>query len=264
MRMTPVDIRVTVCFLAVAFPAAGLLGAAQPATRIPAEIIQLTQFGPALGVGVAALLWPRRVRALLAGGPTRPGGRGALLLLTAPLVIAAGAAAYAALGGDGRPVRPDAPFALIAVAQLIGACAEEIGWRCLLQPLLRPRFGPLGASVAVGSVWGLWHVQVFAQHPLYAAGFLVGAVSLSVVLGWALDGTGASRLLLAGGFHALVNLGMLLCMDEESGTVTPMVLFGVSGLTAAALWTWSGVRRGRPAQTDPAPDRLTTIMEDVR
>ncbi|MFD7626721.1 CPBP family intramembrane glutamic endopeptidase [Streptomyces sp. NPDC059851] len=256
----------TATFLAVAFLAAGLLGAAQPATRIPPEVLQLTQFGPALGVGAAALLWPGRVRALLAGGPARGDGRGALLILTAPLVIAAAAATYAVLGGHARPVRPDAPFALVAAAQLIGACAEEIGWRCLLQPLLRPRFGPLGTSVAVGAVWGVWHVQVFTQHPLYATAFLITAVSLSVVMGWALDGTGASRLLLAGGFHALVNIGMLLFMDEEAGTVTPMVLFGASCLTAAALWTWSGMRRGRTARTAPAPapDRLAAIMENVR
>ncbi|WP_256986856.1 CPBP family intramembrane glutamic endopeptidase [Streptomyces sp. BR123] len=264
MRMTPVDLRVTASFLAVAFLAAGLLGALQPATRIPAEVIQLTQFGPALGVGVAALLWPRRVRVLLAGGPARSGGRGAVLILTAPPVIAVSAATYAALGGDGRPTPPDAPFALIAAAQLLGACAEEIGWRCLLQPLLRPRFGPLGASLAVGAVWGVWHVQIFAQHPLYAAAFLTMAVSLSVVMGWALDGTGTSRLLPAGGFHALINIGMLLFMDEESGAVTPMVLFGLSCLTAAALWTWASARRGRTAESAPAPDRLTAIMEDAR
>ncbi|MGW2558820.1 CPBP family intramembrane glutamic endopeptidase [Streptomyces sp. NPDC001514] len=272
MRMTPVDIRAMALFLAVTFLTAGALGALQPVTRIPGEVIQLTQFGPALGVGVAALLWPGRVRALLAGALSGRSSHGLLLIVTAPLIIALSVGAYAALTGNVRLTRPDAPFALIASAQLIGACAEEIGWRCFLQPLLRTRFGPLAASVAVGVAWGVWHVQVFARHPVYAGAFLTAAVSMSVVMGWALEEVRASRLLFAGGFHALINLGMLLFMDEESGAVLPMVVFGASCLVAAGLWTWAGVRRARsttPASalapgTEAAPAKLHSIMEDVR
>ncbi|MEU9112463.1 CPBP family intramembrane glutamic endopeptidase [Streptomyces sp. NPDC048483] len=262
MRKKPVDIRAMALFLAVAFLAAGALGALQPATRIPGEVIQLTQFGPALGVGAAALLWPGRVRELLAGPVPGRSGQGMLLLVTAPLIIALSAGAYAALTGDARPTRPGAPFVVIAVAQLIGACGEEIGWRCFLQPLVRTRFGPLAASVAVGAAWGVWHVQVFAQHPVYAGAFVMAAVSMSVVMGCALDGVRASRLPLAAGFHALINLGMLLFMDEESGAVLPMVLFGASCLAAAGVWTWTSV--GRPRTAGSAPARIPPIMDDVR
>ncbi|MFJ9848215.1 lysostaphin resistance A-like protein [Streptomyces sp. NPDC101150] len=262
MQSEPVDIRAMALFLAVAFLAAGALGALQPVTRIPGEVIQLTQFGPALGVGLAAVLWPGRTREVLAGrGPGRS-GKGVLLLVTAPLIIAVSAGAYAVLTGDVHATRPGAPFLLIAVAQLIGACGEEIGWRCFLQPLLRTRFGPLAASVTVGVVWGVWHVQVFAQHPVYAAAFMMAAVSMSVVMGWALEGVRASRLPLAAGFHALINLGMLLFMDEESGAVLPMVLFGASCLAAAGLWTWTSV--GRPRTAGSAPAKIPPIMDDVR
>ncbi|WP_234317861.1 CPBP family intramembrane glutamic endopeptidase [Streptomyces rimosus] len=282
MPRKPADIKAMALFLIVAFVAAGALGAVQPVTGIPAEIIQLTQFGPALGVGLAALLWPSRVRALLVG--TGPGGRGrgALLLVTAPLVIALSVGTYATLTGDPRFTPPKAPFALIAVAQLIGACGEEIGWRCFLQPLLRTRFGPLTTSVVVGVVWGVWHVQIFAEHPLYAAAFLTMAVSMSVVLGWALEGARTARLPLAGGFHALINLGLLLFMDEESGAVLPMALLGASCVVAAGLWTWWSVgRAARPASgQEPAKAsapagaqtparaharaRFCPIMDDVR
>ncbi|GHG65251.1 CPBP family intramembrane glutamic endopeptidase [Streptomyces griseocarneus] len=246
-------------FLAVAFLAAGALGAAQPATGIAPEVVQLTQFGPALGVGLAAVLWPGRVRALLAGALRGRGAGGGALLLTAPLIIALSAGAYALLTGDARFTRPDAlehPFALIVAAQVIGACGEEIGWRCFLQPLLRTRFGPPATSVTVGAVWGVWHVQVFVQDPVYAAAFLLGAVAMSVVLGWALEGTRAGALPLAGGFHALINLGMLLLMDEESGAVLPMTLFGAACLVAAVLWTRAGVRT--------APARIRAVPEHVR
>ncbi|OMI38203.1 CPBP family intramembrane glutamic endopeptidase [Streptomyces sparsogenes] len=256
-------------FLAVTFVAAGALGAAQPATGIPDEVIQLTQFGPALGVAAVALLWPGGVRALLAGalpgraadatadspaygpGPAPYGaGRALPLLATALLITALSAGAYALATGDAHATDPrtlDHPFALIVVAQLVGACGEEIGWRCFFQPLLRTRFGPLAASAAVGVVWGVWHVQVFVQAPAYAAGFLLATVAMSVVLGLGLERVRANRLLLAGGFHTLINLGMLLFMDEESGAVLPMVLFGAACLVAAVPW----VRRA-PAATIPA------------
>ncbi|MGK4578682.1 CPBP family intramembrane glutamic endopeptidase [Kitasatospora sp. HPMI-4] len=236
-------------YLAVAFVAAGALGAVQPATGIPPEVVQLTQFGPAAGVVTVALLWPSRVRSRLAGALPRRreaaravrGGpsRGLLLLLTAPLIIALSAGGYAWVEGGLRMTDPGTlsdPFALIVVAQLVGACGEEIGWRCLLQPLLRTRFGPLTASALVGAVWGVWHVQIFAHAPAYAAGFLLATVAMSVILGLALEHVRANRLLLAGGFHTLVNLGMLLFMDDESGTALPMVLFGGACLLAAVPW----------------------------
>ena len=238
-------------FLAVTFVAAGALGAVQPATGIPAEVVQLTQFGPAAGVLAVALLWPSRIRRRLAGAlpgrraramdgfGERRAGRGLLLLLTAPLITVLSAGTYAVVQGSARATGPGSlghPFALIVVAQLVGACGEEIGWRCLFQPLVRTRFGPVAASALVGVVWGVWHVQVFAQAPAYAAGFLLATVAMSVVLGLGLERVRANRLLLAGGFHTLVNLGMLLFMDEESGAAAPMLLFGGACLLAAVPW----------------------------
>ncbi|WP_277751069.1 CPBP family intramembrane glutamic endopeptidase [Streptomyces hoynatensis] len=124
-----------------------------------------------------------------------------------------------------------------------------MGWRCFLQPLLRGRFGTLAASATVGLPWGLWHIGVLAETPAYAAGFLLATVSMSLVLGVPLDTAGPWRLPLAGGFHALVNLGMLLCMDEETGAALPMVLFGTACLAVALPWGCpgraSGGKRGR-------------------
>ncbi|MDY0811239.1 type II CAAX endopeptidase family protein [Kitasatospora purpeofusca] len=266
-------------FLAVAFLGAGALGAVQPATGIPTEVLQLTQFGPAAGVLAVALLWPERIRAGLAGmargrrdtawaGPGR--GAGVRLLLTAPLIIVLAAGAYALFDGDGDARLTDPrslahPFALIVLAQLVGACGEELGWRCYLQPLLRTRFGPLAAPAAVGLLWGCWHVQVFAQRPGYAAGFLLGTVAMSVVLGLGLERVRAHRLLFAGGFHTLVNLGMLLAMDEEDGTVLPMALFGAACLLAAVPWVLGARRDTRPgARRRTAPGRIPAAPHGAR
>ncbi len=94
----------------------------------------------------------------------------------------------------------------------------------------------------------MWHVQVFAQAPVYAGAFLLAAVSMSVVMGLALERVRGTRLLLAGGFHMMINIGMLMFMDEESGATLPMVLFALASLAAAAGWTLTtlhGRRRHR-------------------
>ncbi|MDX6761128.1 CPBP family intramembrane glutamic endopeptidase, partial [Streptomyces sp. F8] len=139
------------------------------------------------------------------------------------------------------------PLALVVAAQFLGACAEEIGWRCHLQPLLRTRFGPVTASALVGVLWGLWHVPVFAQEPAYAAGFLLATTAMSVILGLALEGVRSNRLLLAGGFHTLINLGMLYVTDETTAATEPMLLLGAASLAAAVLWIAAARRTGRAA-----------------
>lgn len=231
----------TVFFL-VATLAAGVFGAVQPATGVPDEVIQLTQFGPALAVAVLAVAWPERTRALL-----RVSGRGdagPALIGTALLIVALAVGGFGLITGGVDFSRPGHPFLLIAVAQLVGACGEEIGWRCLLQPLLRTRFRPVAASVLVGVLWGCWHVPVFGRGLAYGGAFLLATVSMSVVLGLALERVRSYRLLLAGGFHTLINLGMLLFMNEESGAVLPMALFAASALVAAVVWAalvWAAV-----------------------
>ncbi|CAM5651360.1 CPBP family intramembrane glutamic endopeptidase [Streptomyces avidinii] len=253
-------------FLAVALVAAGLCGALQPATGIPPEVLQLTQFGPVLAVAAVALLWPGRIRDRLVGtlparsnGPADhearlPSGNRAALLLTAALITALSAGGALLTSGSLPVTSPRAlahPLTLLVTAQLVGACAEEIGWRCYLQPLLRTRFGPVTASVLVGTAWGLWHVPALTQGPAYAAGFLTATVAMSVILGLALERVRSNRLLLAGGFHTLVNLGMLFVTDETSPATAPMAVFGAACLVAALPWITSARRAAA------TPDRIT-------
>ncbi|GAA5178538.1 hypothetical protein GCM10023322_05940 [Rugosimonospora acidiphila] len=233
---------------------AGALGLMQPLLRVDPVVIELTQFGPVLGVLAVVLVWRRGWRPPLAAGLGL--SRRVLVRLLAIVAIGAGIfaatiGAYALLGADVEYTHPGAlphPFWVIAAAQLLGACAEEFGWRCFLQPYLRTRYGVMTSGTIVGVLWGLWHVQVFGYGPAYAAAFLTSAIALSVILAVVLEGARGRHLLIAGGFHALVNLGLLLLMPEETGDLRAEVLVAsasvlaalvVAGARAAGGWPWT-------------------------
>jgi membrane protease YdiL (CAAX protease family) len=238
-------------FYAVTLLGAGGLGLVQPLLRVDPVILELAQFGPLLGVLAVLLVWRRGWRPPLAAGLAL--SRPVLARLLAIVVISAGifaaaVGAYALLGVDVEYISPGAlPHSLwlIAAAQLLGACAEESGWRCFLQPYLRTRYGILTSGMIVGLLWGLWHAQVFAYGPAYGGAFLISTIAISVVLAVVLEGDRGHTLLVAGSFHALINLGLLLAMPEERGDLRAETILSAACLLAALVVIGVAVASGR-------------------
>src|SRR5690348_14400525 len=235
-----------IVFYLVAMVGAGALGAVQPWTHLDPQILQLTQFGPALGVLVVGLVWRGALPPLALAIRPWPPRRVLALTGTAAAIVAVCLGWYAVSGSDPHLLPMHdlvAPLPLIAVAQFVGACGEEVGWRCFLQPLLASRLGTLPASLVVGLMWGGWHVPVFANGAGFGLAFLVAAVSLSVILGTANSDLRGNYLLPAAVFHTLINLGLLLILDEENGSVPAMPTFAVACLAAAVAWLLLARRR---------------------
>ena len=70
-----------------------------------------------------------------------------------------------------------------------GPLGEELGWRGFALPRMMKRWPPLTAAVILGVIWGLWHLPAFyvstlSQSQLSLPVFVLGAVSLSVVICW--------------------------------------------------------------------------------
>ncbi|MET8908184.1 type II CAAX endopeptidase family protein [Micromonospora sp. NPDC004551] len=236
-------------YFAVTTVSAGLIGSVQPLLRVDPVIIELVQFGPTLGVLAVLLVWRGRWRPPSAVRPIP--SPGVLTRLVAVAAVCAGLlgaviGAYALLGEDVRYTRPGAlthSFWLIAAAQFLGACGEEFGWRGFLQPYLRTRYGVLTTGTTVGLLWGVWHVQVFAAGPAYAAAFLLSTIAMSVIMAVLLERARGGHLIIAGTFHAVVNLGLLLLMPEEDGDVTAMTVFAAACVLAAlVVLGWAGAR----------------------
>ncbi|MEV0157738.1 type II CAAX endopeptidase family protein [Micromonospora sp. NPDC050686] len=231
---------VVLWFYLVTCVAAGLFGLVQPALAIDPVIIQFNQFGPAVGVLAVLLAW-RGWRPPLATGFGL--SRHVLIRLVVLVVLVGvifavfvGITELAGVSRHGlRPGQLPHPFWLILAAQLIGACGEEFGWRCFLQPYLRARFGVVSSGTLVGLLWGVWHVQVFSRGPVFTAGFLAMAVALSIILAALQEQSRHGILIIAGGFHMLVNIGMLLLTNDSDGDAVQL------SLTAACVLTACGV-----------------------
>ncbi len=237
-------------FYVVTSVVAGLLGALQPVTRIPEIVLQLTQFGPTIGVLCAFLFFRRETKTLLSG---RLDFEPAIVKrVVAAVGLAGGIFAlsllyYALIGKDAHYTHPGSlaqPFWIIVIFQFIGAASEEFGWRCFLQPLLQTRLRVVTSSLVVGVLWGLWHVGVFAEGPGYAASFMVSAIAISVIMGELLRTVRRSNLFAATTLHALLNLGLLLLFTEETGDISSMTIFaGACSIVAVGAVIYNRMRR---------------------
>jgi len=127
------------------------------------------------------------------------------ILLICP-VVAVLAFLALRLGGSGVP-SPDisiaATLALLALF-LVSGLSEELGWSGFALDPLQARLGPLGAALAVGGVWAVWHYPVLVQahHPwAWIAWWTLG----TVVMVWLYNGAKGSVFAVAA-FHAVSNL----------------------------------------------------------
>lgn len=72
------------------------------------------------------------------------------------------------------------------------ALGEELAWRGFMQPIFIDRIGSIGGILALGLIWGLWHLPMNlaghndAKSPKLDAFvfFILKAISLSAVFGW--------------------------------------------------------------------------------
>jgi hypothetical protein len=126
-----------------------------------------------------------------------------------PIVFVGGALLR---GGPAALALPDAsPRALIVAAAFMLALGpvEELGWRGVALPLVQRRLAPLGAGLAVGLVWALWHIPAFVLAGTVQSGwsftpFLVGTVAAGVLMAALVNAAGGS-LLVAVLFHFQMN-----------------------------------------------------------
>jgi membrane protease YdiL (CAAX protease family) len=138
----------------------------------------------------------------------------------------------------------------LAVGVTVGFC-EEIGWTGFAVPRMRLRRGVLGTGLALGIVWGFWHllqgyyasgvtsheISLAVWAPLWVLACLVGQlVAYRVLMVWVYERTGGS-LLLAIVMHASLAGSTLIFFPPLSVVANQVGGFA----TAAAFWAVVGI-----------------------
>jgi membrane protease YdiL (CAAX protease family) len=229
-----------VAFLVVSAIASPALAELQGVTGLNPDVLRLTVFSTAVGAAAVWLLWRKR----LAYPPTTTFGLGGPILVSIAACLVAGVIVLCLAKVEGAPWRPPgpgalgAPLAVVLAVQLLGAAAEEVGWRGLVQPLLETRLAPWKAALVTGALFGLGHFYLaFAVSAVAFLLFLVGAVALSLILALATVGRSwKSRIAIATLLHFLVNMETFFLFADGDGSVLYFadlaVAFGAGGMVA--------------------------------
>lgn len=126
-------------------------------------------------------------------------------------------AGLAEMAGEMGWVAAVALLPLVLVSQLFSSpLLEEAGWRGYALPRLQGRVGALLAGVALGAVWGIWHLPLVVAYGDPFLPYLAGIVAHSVLMTWMFNGAGGnlSVMLVA---HASLNLSLNVLLPLRAG-----------------------------------------------
>jgi len=109
---------------------------------------------------------------------------------------------------------------MLAFQMVTTGLAEEPGWRDYALPPLQERFGPLGAALILGPLWGAWHLPLFLTADW---GGWPHVTLLHVVLFVA--------------FSALFNVAVMWLFNRSGQSLPIVMLFHVSlNTTVSVFW----------------------------
>jgi membrane protease YdiL (CAAX protease family) len=232
-----------VAFLVASSVASPLLAQAQDWFALDPNLLRLTVFSTAVGAAVVWLVWRKR----LAYPPTTRTGLAKPLLAAMGVCFLAAGLLFVVATAQGAPWRPTnlaglgAPLAIVLLIQLVGAAAEEVGWRGLVQPLLETRMRPYAAALITGALFAVGHFYLLAAvSPLSFALFCLSAIALSVVLAaFTIDRSPANRILIATLMHFAINMATFFLFADGDGSpryfADLAAVFGLLGAVALVV-----------------------------
>ena len=109
-----------------------------------------------------------------------------------------------------------------------GPVGEEFGWRGYALPKLQHKYGPLIASLVIGTVWGIWHLPDFfaplgvigALTSALGMGFLIpytlGTIANTVFMTWLYNKSKASALIAGIVWHAAIDFWAPILLSDSS------------------------------------------------
>ncbi len=112
---------------------------------------------------------------------------------------------------------------LVLISQLFSSpLLEEAGWRGFALPRMQDRNSAFVASVALGVVWGCWHLPLVIAYGDPFAPYLAGIVAYTILMTWVFnnaDGNLFSMIV----FHAALNLSLNVLLPLRAGWTPALV-----------------------------------------
>ncbi len=147
-----------------------------------------------------------------------------------------GLGVYLLMGGEAPPfimIREELnliPLYLVMVVLMPwnGPVGEEFGWRGYALPKLQDKYGPLIASLVIGSIWGIWHLPSFfapqgvigaiavAMGMVFIIPYTLGTIANSIFMTWLYNRSKASALVAGIVWHAAINFWAPLLLSDSS------------------------------------------------
>lgn len=132
----------------------------------------------------------------------------AFLILGIPLVFIGGSYLKGNLLTDPFPFTTISSMIIALILAAIKGPIEEFGWRGLVLPLFQRKLAPFWAAIALGVIWGIWHLPAFLlsgtqQSNWSFAPFFAGCIALSVIV-TPLFNASRGSILLSAFFHFMV------------------------------------------------------------
>lgn len=128
---------------------------------------------------------------------------------------------------------------------LLGPLPEELGWRGYALDRLQRRWSPFVSSIALGSIWAIWHLPLFFvkgsyQHDLGFGSvsffaYVITIVELSVLFTWIHNGN-ARSILAAILFHFVLNFTGALLKGGPVTEVARTVFLGIAAGIVVLAW----------------------------
>ena len=159
------------------------------------------------------------------------------IALSGPAILyLIGLGVHLLLGGEAPPftmIREELnliPLYLVMVVLMPwnGPVGEEFGWRGYALPRLQNRYGPLTASLLIGTIWGIWHLPSFfaplgvlsALVSALGLGFIVpytlGTIANTIFITWLYNRSKASALIAGIVWHAATNFWAPVLLSDSS------------------------------------------------
>ena len=128
---------------------------------------------------------------------------------------------------------------IIVLGAVLRGFGEEPGWRGFALPILRTRFGPLLATLALWPFWLFWHLPAFLMRPDFQfvawIGFSFGILAAAAWSTLVYDRT--RSVLMIALWHALINITRTLTgtASTEAFLMFAQVMTGI-GLAVIVYW----------------------------